>query len=478
VRILEDGLIESLLVSEGPAGSVQDICSWIEARRQAVVVRVDPIPLNEIACWAFDPGTRNLRHESGKFFSIEGVRVLVDDGKRREWTQPIINQPEIGILGVLAKEFDGVLCFLMQAKIEPGNVRSVQISPTLQATRSNYSQVHSGRRPLFLDYFREANRSKIVLDQVQSEQGARFLRKRNRNIVLKLEEDIPSHEDFRWMTLGQIKQLMRRDNVVNMDTRTVFSGLRYVGSFDLPERRAQALLDYADRLDRFGQDLLASEMAMSGYNTIDHILFWLSRLKSTYELQVDRIPLSEVEDWKITDNEIVRPDRRFFRVLGVQVTIESREVKSWCQPIVEPMQEGLCAFIVRKIQGVYHFLVQAKIECGNFDVVEMAPTVQCLTGDYRDPRVAKPPFFDYVLNARGRQVLFDTLQSEEGGRFYHEQNRNLVVEGDSSLPERLPENFNWLTLGQVKEFLRYNNYLNIQARSLIATLDYRQSHGQ
>jgi oxidase EvaA len=142
------------------------------------------------------------------------------------------------------------------------------------------------------------------------------------------------------------------------------------------------------------------------------------------------------------------------------------------------MQEGLCAFIVRKIQGVYHFLVQAKIECGNFDVVEMAPTVQCLTGDYRDPRVAKPPFFDYVLNARGRQVLFDTLQSEEGGRFYHEQNRNLVVEGDSSLPERLPENFNWLTLGQVKEFLRYNNYLNIQARSLIATLDYRQSHGQ
>jgi oxidase EvaA len=36
----------------------------------------------------------------------------------------------------------------------------------------------------------------------------------------------------------------------------------------------------------------------------------------------------------------------------------------------------------------------------------------------------------------------------------------------------VPENFCWLTLGQLKEFLRFNNYLNIQARSLIAALKF------
>ena len=43
---------------------------------------------------------------------------------------------------------------------------------------------------------------------------------------------------------------------------------------------------------------------------------------------------------------------------------------------------------------------------------------------------------------------------------------------NDSVPEALPENFMWLTLGQIKEFLRFNNYLNIQVRSLISALEY------
>ena len=110
----------------------------------------------------------------------------------------------------------------------------------------------------------------------------------------------------------------------------------------------------------------------------------------------------------------------------MNVRIENREVKSWSQPLIQPMQQGLCAYIIKKINGIYHFLVQAKMECGNFDIFELAPTVQCLTGNVYAGEV-KPPFADYVLNARQSQIIFDTLQSEEGGRFYKEQNRNLIV---------------------------------------------------
>ena len=69
-------------------------------------------------------------------------------------------------------------------------------------------------------------------------------------------------------------------------------------------------------------------------------------------------------------------------------------------------------------------------------------------------------------------MLYDTLQSEEGGRFYHEQNRNMLVEVDDSFPLELPERYRWMTLGQIYQFLRFNNYLNIQSRSLIAALNY------
>lgn len=454
-------LARSLLTTENPFCSTEEVTTWIERRNREVGVRVDPVPFSELRGWHFDVRTGDLCHDSGKFFSIIGTDVYANNGREMRWRQPLINQPEVGYLGIICKEFDGVLYFLLQAKIEPGNVNCVQLSPTLQATRSNYTQVHGGRKPAFLDFFRNARPDQIVLDQLQSEQGARFFRKRNRNIIICCDEDIPSHEDFRWLTLGQIKLLMACDNMVNMDTRTVLSGLR----FPLSESLAAGA-------SSFGDALLASERVLAGVNTIDDILHRLSDLKSRYELVAEKIPLRDVREWTVTETEIVRPDRRFFRVVGVNVTIENREVSTWCQPLVQPMQEGLCVLLAKRIRGVMHFLLQAKVECGNFDVVELAPTIQCLTGDYKNPFGYVPTFLEeFQAGACGR-IVFDTKQSEEGGRFYREQNRNVVCLADDAFPETPPENFIWLTLGQIKEFLRFNNYLNIQVRSLVSALEY------
>ena len=45
--------------------------------------------------------------------------------------------------------------------------------------------------------------------------------KRNRNIIVETRDDVPLHDDFHWLTLGQIKALMQEPHTVNMDTRTV-----------------------------------------------------------------------------------------------------------------------------------------------------------------------------------------------------------------------------------------------------------------
>jgi oxidase EvaA len=220
-------LIRSLLTTNNPFNSTDEVLAWIERRNREVKVNIEGVPFSRLNGWRFDPDTGNLCHESGKFFSIVGIDVYKNQGGIARWRQPIINQPEVGYLGIICKEFDGILYFLLQAKIEPGNVNCVQLSPTLQATRSNYTCVHGGKRPAYLDYFKDARQEQILLDQLQSEQGARFFRKRNRNIIIRVDDDIDVGEDFRWLTLGQIKQLMLRDNTVNMDTRTVLSGLRF-----------------------------------------------------------------------------------------------------------------------------------------------------------------------------------------------------------------------------------------------------------
>lgn len=453
--------LNSALTYENPFISTDEALEWLKKENDRIYVKIDEIKFSEMPDWYFDESTGNLRHVSGKFFSIEGIHVKTNWGNVPEWTQPIINQPEVGYLGIITKKFNGILYFLMQAKIEPGNINYVQLSPTIQATRSNYSQVHKGKRPLYLEYFNGEKKVRVLLDQLQSEQGARFLKKRNRNTIVEVEEDIEMHENFKWLTLAQIKKMMMNDNVVNMDTRTVISCI----PFDVEN------FDVSTSSQGYEKNLLNSFLdTENNLNETDEIISWITRIKSKYDLDVRQIPLKDVKRWSQDEYSIYHEDKKYFSVIGVNVHIDNREVKAWSQPLIKSAQEGIIAFLIKKINGVYHFLVQAKLEAGNFDIIELAPTLQCLTGNYRKGLSEyEPEFLNYVLKVNPAQILYSSYQSEEGGRFYREQNKNLIIEVDESFPTAVPENFIWMTLNQIQVFLKFNNYLNIEARSLISS---------
>lgn len=456
---------------------------WFEKKNKQHC-EVTKIPLDEIAGWYFEEDTGNLKHKSGKFFSIEGISVETNSGSVHQWSQPIINQPEIGILGILTKKFDGILYFLMQAKVEPGNINKVQLSPTVQATMSNYSRVHKGKATVYLEYFVDRKRSKVLLDQLQSEQGGRFLKKRNRNIMVEVpeNEDIRIEEDFCWLTLGQIKKLLRNNNIVNMDTRTVISCIHYLtnknGLLDNDINSIKECLYNSpvieSTLSDYQSGLLRSAMeADGGVNKLDDIRSWFTNLKAKYHLNIKNVPLNNLEKWKRDRYCISHDDGNFFRVIGVSVKTERREVEEWCQPLIEHVESGMVGFVIKKINGVYHFLVQAKVEPGNFDILEMAPTVQCITGSYRNERPEnQPKYLDMFLKPDMSKIRYHAFQSEEGGRFYQELNEYMIIEVVEEFPMNIPDNYMWMTLGQITEFIKYNNYLNVEARSLISCLSF------
>jgi oxidase EvaA len=456
-------LLRSLCsINDGAENSLEAILQLIERRNSEVAVDVKQVPFSSLKGWSMD-SDGSLRHSTGKFFSVEGIEVTTDYGTTPRWTQPIISQPEIGYLGLLAKEFNGVLHFLLQMKIEPGNINRVQVSPTLQATKSNFRQAHRGRKPLYLDCFENAAPRQIIVDQLQSEHGSRFLRKRNRNIIIMADGDIEVHEDFCWITAGQIKELLRMNDKVNSPARSVFSLLN-IGAYIMP-------FDDTRNLSDFGKSLLLSGQANHGLYTMDYLLSWLSGVKARYDLNVRPYPLVKMTEWRISGNEIFHKDGKFFKVLGINVSIASREVASWSQPVIAPVQNYLCAFIIKKFNGIPHFLMQAKLECGNYDVMELAPSVQCLIGKDGNPN-GYVPFLDYVRGVKQESVLYDTMQSEEGGRFYHDRNRYMLINAGEDLEAGLPENYVWMTLYQIYSFLRFNNFVNAEARSLLAVLPY------
>jgi len=162
----------------------REIRDWLAQQRVRSGFSVRRIPFSEAREWSFVDG--RIVHRSGRFFSIDGLRAASRFPGLEAWEQPIIDQPEIGILGFFAQRHRGGWRFLVQAKTEPGNEGVVQLAPTLQATASNQRRVHRGREPAHLGLFTHPPRERVVVDQLQSEQGSRFLRKRNRNLVVAL----------------------------------------------------------------------------------------------------------------------------------------------------------------------------------------------------------------------------------------------------------------------------------------------------
>ncbi|GAA6528561.1 dNDP-4-keto-6-deoxy-glucose-2,3- dehydratase [Segatella asaccharophila] len=458
-------------IHDGEYISTENVLGWIKQQNEEVKSNIKQIPLEKLINWSYRDD--RIRHDSNKFFSIDGISVSTNYRNVSTWDQPIINQPEIGFLGFITKKINGVLHFLTQAKIEPGNLNVVQLSPTLQATRSNFMRVHGGASPKYLEYFTGDKPVKILIDQLQSEQGARFLHKRNRNIIIEVSEDeeLDIKENFVWLTLYQIKELLKHPNVVNMDSRTVISCIRFG---DYSEHSLKMLSAFQKLNTDINDQLIYSLLSHDNHlHDEEDIIKWMTTLKFKYELDVREVGISHLQHWIYDGNTIHHEHNKYFDVIGVHCEIGNREVVAWDQPMVRSAQKGLMGFLVKKINGIYHFLVQAKLECGNFDIVEMAPTVQCLTGNYRKGyNEYTIPYLEYFVDAPKTRIWYATYQSEEGGRFFQEQNLNMIVEVGDDFPIGVEDNYCWMTLNQMLSFIKYNNYLNIAARSLLSAINF------
>ncbi|WP_315987052.1 NDP-hexose 2,3-dehydratase family protein [Actinomadura sp. HBU206391] len=433
----------------------------LEDVKSRIYTHAERIPLESLDHWYSDPDTGWLRHRSGKFFSVMGLRVSVSDAPVSGWCQPIINQPDTGILGILAKEINGVTHFLMQLKAEPGNRDGLQISPSVQATRSNYTGAHGGKSVPYLEYFRDAPAHRVLVDVRQSEQGSWFLRKRNRNMIVSTTDEIPAQDGFQWLTVGQVLRLLRCHDLVNMDTRTVLSCLSLTVGV-LRERHP----GYGDT---FTAALLRScDPAGGSHHGDREIHSWITEVRSRTEVIVEPVPLRALTGWCRSAESIRHETGDFFETIGMRVESAGREVGRWTQPMLATSEDGLIALLVTRIDGVLHALMHLRVEPGLVDVAELAPTVQCTPGNYAHlPSAARPAFLDEVRLADPEDIRFDTMLSDEGGRFYRISNRHLIVETDTV---HAHPDYRWMAVHQLTELLRHCHYVNVQARSLVACL--------
>lgn len=453
-------ILESWAITENCINSVEDILDWVKKKNKSMRVNVEKIPYDYSGFWYYDKDKGEIRNRNGSFFQIKG---LIRYNSYGNYEQPIIIQNEIGYLGIIGKVIDGVLYFLMQAKVEPGNINKIQISPTIQATKSNFMQSHNGHVPVYLEYFSNKKNYEIVVDQIQSEQSSRFLGKRNRNIIIIVDDDIEVLSSHKWMTLGQIKKLMTYDNLVNMDTRTVISCI----PFSLRDFTYKELIHIKNlfKKDSFFNSMFFGDAGIR----INKIYQYINEIKMLDKSTIKLVDITSLEGWKFANGEFVSLLRDSeFKIIFCNIEIEGREIRKWQQPLLEATGESVFGLIYCIDNNVMKFLIQVKSEVGCFDKVEVGPSIQFGSHDAPTSKIEKL-FFNNMKT--GKKVDFQGLFSEEGGRFYHEQNRNVIMRIDKNEIQELPENYFWVDYQTMNILVQFNNCLNIQLRNLLSILN-------
>ena len=222
-------MLESIR-DDNQINKLDDIINWFYKKREESDMIVEEIGINDLDKWNVDSETGNVKHESGGFFEVIGIKASNTFDRevgKKGWTQPMIAKNPGGILGIIMKRINGIPHYLLQAKAEPGNIGKLQLSPTLQATTSNLLKAHGGTQPLFAEYFDEENNPKIIYAKWQSEDGGRFHFKSTYHMIVEVNKDekLEIPDSFIWVTLYQIKQLMKIENFVGPHVRGIISYL-------------------------------------------------------------------------------------------------------------------------------------------------------------------------------------------------------------------------------------------------------------
>ena len=216
-------LLASVLDHPRPEYSLREIVHWLTDLRARYELRLEPRGLDALDGWTLDEST--LWHPSGRHFSVIGVDVESGLREVHRWQQPLVAHEGLGLNGFLLQRRNGVLHFLVRACMYPGNHALFELGSTV--SRSN-AEEHVGTpgAPPFLDLIHDAPEAWVRYRAIQSEEGGRFYQYQNRYVIVEAPEGFPiaASETHRWMTLGQIQELLHH-GYFNVEARNLLACL-------------------------------------------------------------------------------------------------------------------------------------------------------------------------------------------------------------------------------------------------------------
>lgn len=212
------------------------------------------------------------------------------------------------------------------------------------------------------------------------------------------------------------------------------------------------------------EESLKLQQEINSYRVSD----WLDASLRSADFQCRNLPFYKSREWEYTTGSIVHKSGQFFSVIGLRWTDATGHLCE--QPFIDQREVGTLGFLIREDAGVSGILVQAKIEPGNIGIIQLAPSVQVTMSNGSGIHGGEIAPFVELFNEGDKSIICDLRHSEQGTRFYHKVNRNVLV----CAPQNLEFNnwYRWMPVDTILDLIHTDFLFNTDFRSVITSVPW------
>ena len=212
---------------------------------------------------------------------------------------------------------------------------------------------------------------------------------------------------------------------------------------------------------------------MKNWTNVDFnkTLNWYHEIRRSNKAKVSDIHLEKMKKWTYDKKKgVLKHDSgQFFHVIGKRTSNSNREVKSWDQPFIKQVgyNGGIIGLVRANINNIPHYLIDAKFEPGNFNQVQISPSLQATHSNLdrvhlgSKPKVVKKYFLKNFKTIRKFWV------TEDGGRLYLKKNLHWIIQYNGKLTTP-GKTFRWLTLWEIDKLIKQGSIVGPHLRAILS----------
>ena len=202
-------------------------------------------------------------------------------------------------------------------------------------------------------------------------------------------------------------------------------------------------------------------------------LGWYNSIKKNCKAKINKIHLEKLEKWKYDKKKgrFYHTSGGFFSIEGYSIKDAGREVDKWDQPFIKQnnLVGGIIGLVRTEINGVPHYLIEAKYEPGNFNMIQLSPSVQSTYSNLNQVHKGERNKIIQSYYKKNFKTLRKIWVSEDGGRLFKKRNLHWIIETNSR-KIYLTRNYKWLSLWEIEQFINNGTYVGPHLRAILSLI--------